>query len=80
MLHSRRSSLEVASSKGLLNASTKEMIGRPALKSFPAWAMHMQPALWVCVERPKDIGAEVHAWLPAGLFVQLPVEILCHFL
>ena len=34
MLHSRCSSLEVASSKGLMNASTKEMIRRPALKSF----------------------------------------------
>ena len=35
MLHSRRSSLEVASSKGLMNAPTKEMRqAGPALKSF----------------------------------------------
>ena len=34
MLHSRCSNRDVASSKGRMNASTNEMIGRPALKSF----------------------------------------------
>ena len=34
MLHSRCSNPDVASSKGRMNASTNDMIGRPALKSF----------------------------------------------
>ena len=72
MLHSRCSSLDVASSKDRINASTNDMIGRPALKSFALRQRISSRHFGFASESPWiDIDAEVHAWLPSGLCAAL---------
>ena len=79
MLHSRRSSLEVASSKGLMNAPTKEM--RPAgLEVLFVLKQRIRSRHLGCASKSPRVSTLKCALGCLLDFAQLSVSILCHFL